>query len=112
MSQEVSQSEVAEVTIQADSHEEDYGAQALAELNELIAQCGDEIVESPRLPGVPLPLRALMNACPEPPTAENAHKFLAEARSLLEAARNKKLENPEEAEEEGPLESEAKKKLN
>lgn len=90
------------------------GAQALAEFNGLMASCGEVIVESPRLPGVPLPLQALMNACPEPVTEENAHKFLAEARSLLAA--RQAIEDEEVNEEEGTEEEaeppESKKKLN
>lgn len=89
------------------------GAQALTKFNNLMALYGDVIVESPRLPGVPLPLQALMNACPEPPTEENAHKFLAEANSLLAVARAKENEEtPEEDDTEEEAEpQEAKKKL-
>jgi hypothetical protein len=90
------------------------GARALAELNGLLAVRGSEIVESPRLPGVPLPLQALINACPEPPDENNAHKFLTEALSLLDVADSKKLEtDKEDPQEEENSESEtAKKKLN
>ncbi|HET7529184.1 MAG TPA: hypothetical protein VFJ84_03080 [Candidatus Saccharimonadales bacterium] len=90
------------------------GAQALAEFNDLMAVSGEVIVESPRLPGVPLPLQALMNACPEPVTEENAHKFLAEAHALLAAGRTLEDEevNEEEAIEEETEPQESKKKLN
>ena len=92
------------------------GIQTLTEFYSLMAQSGDETVISPRLPGVPLPLQVLMNACPEPVTVQNAHKFLAEAQTLLQAARAKmeeksdeKTETEQETEE---AESESKKKLN
>jgi hypothetical protein len=72
-----------------ESYESD-GAQALTELNALMAQYGEVVVESPRLPGVPLALQRLMGACPEPPNEKNAHKHLAEAKALLSAAEAKK----------------------
>jgi hypothetical protein len=94
---------IAEVADRGEFQESD-GAAALAELQALLAQFGEEIVESPRLPGVPLPLQALINACPEPPTEKNAAKFLAEAHSLLAAARAKKPEEQEETDEESETE--------
>ena len=74
---------------QQDLESYDNGAQALAEFQTMIAQNADIIVESPRLPGVPLTFGALMNACPEPVTEENAAKFLAEGWALLQTAKSK-----------------------
>lgn len=79
---------------------------ALAEFQAYMAEHGEKIVESPRLPGVPLPLQSLMNACPEPITEENAHKFLAEAKALIAAAEAKELETEDEDEEGEAVEEE------
>lgn len=78
----------------------------LAELRNYLAQYGEMIVESPRLPGVPLPLQALINACPKPPTEETAPEFLAEAKALVAAAQAKESE-PEPEDEETKEEAEA-----
>jgi hypothetical protein len=79
----------------------------LSELRNYLAQYGEMIVESPRLPGVPLPLQALINACPKDPTEETAPEFLAEAKALVATAQSKELElEPED--EETKEEAEAK----
>ena len=88
----------------------------LAELRSYLAQYGEMIVISPRLPGVPLPLVSLINACPKPPTEETAPQFLAEAQMLVAAAQEKKPESKddEETEEDTDQDSdqdESKKKL-
>lgn len=116
MSPEATQAaETVELNTDSQSFEQQAGEQALAELNALMAESGHVKVESPRLTGVLLPLAALINACPEPPTAENANKFLVEAHALLNSA---KPEQPEEEKgednesEEEPEARQAKKKLN
>jgi hypothetical protein len=92
----------------------------MAELRSYLAQYGEMMVESPRMPGVVRSLFFLMNGCPKDPTEETAPEFLAEAMALVAAAEAKKQEKPEEAEtdpeaesdsSEDSTESDAKKKL-